>query len=483
VKIAAPDPSSGLGVVAEQTINKGDVIMEVPTTMSLSVDTPSDVSNPLIQQLFDNDQKAYLNAPWWVQLSLVLNAFDQKLMRKNQKGSSDTTGGVDMTAWIESLPRKFNTPIHWSSETLSELQYKFLQDATVLQKQNWEQQYQNIMKGLGSSSAFGQQLSNDNFVWGCECARSRAFSGAYSGSAFNPAPYGLTLFLVAAYIGLNLGTIEQAANGAALVLCANILKDFVVPKFRKTKRFVICPCIDMANHDGRGRHTGEVAFEYFGNSYSLALRQDAPSIQTGEEMFISYGARSNDQLLQYYGFVETNNPHDVYIMPPLREWDIEALEKACGRKFGADRLIKLDKAGLLGQSLDTSGSGDDSDATNRGGGVVVSRATGIDPAVLQALRALVSTNEEWKDAGEAIGNFAGDSSGGAANERAANLAAKTAMEIELSRKATTFEEDEMLLIQMSKSKGGISTNEERTLAIVFRLEKKKLLKEVIDSLI
>jgi len=481
VEIEAPDPSSGLGLVAKQTINKGDVLMEVPTSMALSVDTPKDTSNRLLVELFDNDKDLYYTLPWWVQMSLLLNAFDQKLMRKNQKSWSDPERGVDMTPWIECLPRKFDTPIHWSEEALSELQYMFLKDATKLQTQQWEQLYQKVIKGLGMSSAFAKNMSFDDFVWGCECARSRAFSGAYSGSAFKPGPYIFTLFLVASYITLGLGTVEQAANGAAVVFCATILKDFVIPKFQKTKRFVICPTIDMANHDGRGRHSGEVAFEYFGNSYSLAIRSDAPTIQQNDEVLISYGARSNDQLLQYYGFVETDNPNDVYIMPPLREWDIEELEKACGRKFGADRLLKLDKAGLLGLSLDITGS-DDSDAANRGGGVVVSRTSGIDPAVLQALRALVSSNEEWFDSGKAIGNFAAENSGGLENERAARLAARTAMELELAQKPTSLEEDEKLLKQMmSSGKSNISTIEDR-LAVQFRIEKKKVLREAIKNM-
>lgn len=34
--------------------------------------------------------------------------------------------------------------------------------------------------------------------------------------------------------------------------------------------------------------------------------------EAGEQVFISYGPRSNDHLLQRYGFVEPSNPNDVY---------------------------------------------------------------------------------------------------------------------------------------------------------------------------
>ena len=75
---------------------------------------------------------------------------------------------------------------------------------------------------------------------GCEIARSRAFSGGYTGAPFNPLIYVFTLVLVSVYAGLGLGSLEQAANGAALVFCASVLRDFVVPKLFKTKKYVIC---------------------------------------------------------------------------------------------------------------------------------------------------------------------------------------------------------------------------------------------------
>lgn len=228
----------------------------------------------------------------------------------------------------------------------------------------------------------------------------------------------------------------------------------------------------MANHVGVGA-TGNVAFEYFSDGFSLSAVE--PGLTLGSEMYISYGPRNNDQLLQYYGFVEENNVHDVYILPPIREWNIEALEEACGRKVGPGRLEKLDRAGLLG--FETSLDASNTDAANSIGGVVLTRATGIDPAVVQALRALMSSNDEWDEAGEAVGNFAAEVS--AANERAARTAVRKAMEMELESKATTIEEDRNLLKTFTESKG---VENEEVLAVMFRLEKKKLLQEAIRKM-
>lgn len=236
----------------------------------------------------------------------------------------------------------------------------------------------------------------------------------------------------------------------------------------------------MANHVS-SNESGDVAFEYFGDSYSLTMKR---GVQEGSEVFISYGARSNDQLLQYYGFVETDNPHDVYIMPALREWDIDALEKACGFSFESDRLLKIDRAGLLGNdnissSEDSGNENGDVDDVKTRGGIIVSRAGGLDPAVMQALRAMVSDEKEWTEAGEAVGNFAAEVS--QKNEKLARLAAVTELRAELAKKATSIEEDEKLLKQLQCSKS-LVTSDEELLAIKFRIEKKKLLQEEIIKL-
>lgn len=37
----------------------------------------------------------------------------------------------------------------------------------------------------------------------------------------------------------------------------------------------------------------------------------------GDEVLINYGQQSNDRLLQFYGFVESSNPADSYVMTSL----------------------------------------------------------------------------------------------------------------------------------------------------------------------
>lgn len=467
----------GLGLLTTNAIPKPNSLMlQIPTELTFSVANSDLEPNLSSEQYFKNKAKTYRSSPWYAKMAIDVFICDRISSLRPNGGDED----VEMRPWLDSLPRDFSTPIHWDQTQRKQLQYTPLQSMITAQEISYKKIYDNLKNEIIPNSKLESTgWSYEDFLWGCDIAKSRAFSGAYGGTAFDPKPYALTLLLIVAYVGLGFGSVEQASNGAALVFCGSILKDFVAPKLFKNKKYVICPLIDMANHVGTNEE-GNVAFEYFGNGYSLSTTKE---MQKGKEVTISYGPRSNDVLLQQYGFVESDNAHDVYVMPPLREWDIQALEEACGRTFQPGRLEKLDRAGLLGGTSlvvdeDSEGVYDEGSA-NRGRGVVISRAGGIDPAIMTALRALVSTNEEWLSAGEAVGNFVTENSGGTENERVARLATQRALKLELEYKDTTLQEDQDLFEKMCNDSAGWE-NADR-LAVQFRIEKKKLLKEIIFS--
>ena len=481
--------SSGYGWYVQNNSNSkndkgnddGAILLSVPSSVALIVETSSS-SN-------DNTRKndpTTVALPWYVQMALKLCTLDQ-----NSKSSSTSPTSEEYRPWLQSLPRQFDTPFHWTDASLQDqLQYSYLPNSVRRQRQEWQTYYNIYVQQCQSSHNNDRDsrtkpsiISYEHFVWGCECARSRAFAGSYSGSAYNPNLYLFTLLLMTIYVGGNFGTLEQAANGAGVVFAATILNDFVLPKFSKIQRYVICPMIDMTNHNSRLAQ-GEVSFEYFSNSYSLSIKPNTV-LKPNEQVFISYGTRSNDQLLQYYGFVEANNPHDVYVMPPIREWDISALEMACGRTFQPGRLQQLDAAGLLGSATpvnsDDMDNDNDSDSYSKRDGVVLSRSIGLDPAILQALRVLVSSDEEWNAAKQSIGNFSIERS--IDNEQCARFVALTAIEMELSSKPTTIEEDVALWKQMdTMSRIMVEASAEERLALQFRIEKKRLLQETIELL-
>ena len=487
--------------------SNSDLLLTVPSSVALTVESPGrgPDDETVVEDFFSSDDRDLRKSfqddlPWFVEMAAYL--LKLKYVDSTAKKAKDEV--VDYRPWLDALPQKLDTPIHWTQEEISELQYDYLVDSVKAQKRKWEGLYEKLQFLLSESTA-SRLVTWDDFVWGCEMARSRAFSGTTT-DAFDPKFAIFTLILVAAYLGLGLGTLEQAANGAGVVFSVAILKDFVLPKLFKKKSYVICPVIDMCNHNSANPQ-GQVSFEFFGDAYSLSLLPGGASSSAqegGQQLYISYGSRSNDQLLQYYGFVEPANPCDVYIMPPLREWDINALEEATGRTVGPGRLEKIDRTGLLGKkqqegkeateedaddSRNSDGSGGDDDddilgakVANPKGGVVITRSTGVDPAVMQALRALLSTDEEWEAAGQAVGNFCEVVN--QQNEACARLAARKAIQNELDGKPTTLQEDEDLLRRMESemSKKTDSASYQEKLAMMFRIEKKRLLIETIQDL-
>lgn len=75
------------------------------------------------------------------------------------------------------------------------------------------------------------------------------------------------------------------------------------------RRYGMPPVIDFLNHDGINAQKAQVEFRYFSDKFSVLSGKD---YKPGDEVFISYGAQSNDSLLQYYAFVEQGNPFDTF---------------------------------------------------------------------------------------------------------------------------------------------------------------------------
>lgn len=82
----------------------------------------------------------------------------------------------------------------------------------------------------------------------------------------------------------------------------------------------------------------EVSYDYPRDAFIVSA---AASYSPDQQVFISYGTQNNDSLLQMYGFVEQDNPYDVYVMTSLLKW-LEQLQPPCQQ-----RLDALNRDGLL----------------------------------------------------------------------------------------------------------------------------------------
>lgn len=149
------------------------------------------------------------------------------------------------------------------------------------------------------------------------------------------------------------GSWSEALTGAVAGLIFVVTRDVVSPRVLDLRRYVLCPLIDMLNHDGTVQ--SDVQYRVFTNTFCVtADREFAP----GEEVRISYGPRSNDQLLQFHGFVERGNVHDAYFMADF----LAHVDSFAGVSDSA--LDTLEKQGLLtllrrGIRLDCNGQCDE----------------------------------------------------------------------------------------------------------------------------
>ncbi len=139
------------------------------------------------------------------------------------------------------------------------------------------------------------------------------------------------------FLATGAGPVENALSGAFSALAFIVIKDLLVQQLPNApRRYVLCPVVDFCNHAGDA--VSDLAYEYFQNSFSL-LTGD---FKRGQQVLISYGPQDNDELLQLYGFVEADNPHDCVPLGPA----LAASLAAGGAGVAAARLAAVGAKGL-----------------------------------------------------------------------------------------------------------------------------------------
>ena len=277
------------GMVALDRIDAGEVFVSLPRVAALVVDPLEKCPCPDFVEM-----GYYKKAPWYVKMAILL-------LSERAKGRESRVYG-----YIEQLPLSIDTPVRWNEEELRELQNGNLQKGVVRQREEWKKIYKELAaatKGL-KGEVF---VTKEKVFWALENVRSRSFSGPYAGS---PLKERLTMAALLAGGGLGYALVtkiplESIANAAVAAAAFNLVYDIILSS--KLKWYAMCPIIDSLNHSGKV--DSSIEYEYFKDKFVVST---SSPYEPGEEVFITYGAKTNDQLLQYYGFVEKNNPHDLY---------------------------------------------------------------------------------------------------------------------------------------------------------------------------
>ena len=280
------------GVLAVADVARGARILSVPARLALQVTTME-------------------KAPSWCSASAWSEArWDARLAMKLLHEADGPEPSLQ--PWLLQLPRQVTAPVLWDDQAAAfeAIAYPSLGRTVRSQRELWD---------AARAHAPGPP-SAERWDWAMGIVRSRAFSGPYAGGT--PFPFSGTfvgaliqLFAAATlaiFYTLLSGNDDLALDGFLAVAVYVGLTDLVFsPRASKARRYVLCPWVDFLNHDG-ALENSEVAYEYFADSFAVRLDWEAGDVEAGKEVKISYGARSNDVLLQYYGFVQRDNPHDTY---------------------------------------------------------------------------------------------------------------------------------------------------------------------------
>jgi len=108
------------------------------------------------------------------------------------------------------------------------------------------------------------------------------------------------------------------------------------PSALDSLEMAMMPMLDALNHNSGA--TVSCAFDAERNAFVLTA--GAP-IRKGEQVFLSYGLKSNDELLQLFGFVEEANPYDNFLSIGLEEHVAAQSAKLFGSEAEMARRFSL----------------------------------------------------------------------------------------------------------------------------------------------
>jgi len=292
--ISAPalrlDDFDGLrGVSATKDLAPNERILAVPSRLALQVTTTQRAPQWASDEL-------WRAAPWHHRLALTL-------LHEESKVDSP------LRPWLEELPTSIHTPISWDAEQLLELGYAPMVDDVRTQREEWDALVQRLQRDPPE----GVATDRESVYRALSIVRSRSFSGPFAGGTFKGSLVQLFLACTAAgAFAISGGNAELALDGFLGVAVYLLANDLFFSRATSFKRYVLCPFIDMMNH-ASSRGATDVSYEYFSDNFAVVL--DDKPVKKGTQANICYGPRSNDALMQYYGFVEPGNPHDTCAVP------------------------------------------------------------------------------------------------------------------------------------------------------------------------
>ena len=271
------------GVMAERDLAAGETIVEVPRDSALCLLCGEGAPAPDLAAFWAKHPQ------WYVRLGT-------KLLLERDKGSASAVSGyLDLLPGIDECAQ---FPVEWPTADVAQLRYDKAEASITRQREKW----QEVVGDFRALCPQRATWSDVDLRWAWHMCLSRAFAGNFGGGMLSLVPL---LGLVA----------EVTAQNKGL-------------------DYALIPMVDSCNHDGRLPTT---KLEFSPLTRMLTLKASKGGTRQGEEVLITYGDLDNDQLLQRFGFVEAECPHDTFVVS--KEFVAEALEVDGGRDQLEGELI------------------------------------------------------------------------------------------------------------------------------------------------
>jgi hypothetical protein len=172
------------------------------------------------------------------------------------------------------------------------------------------------------------------------------------GSSAGSSSFGLYGGLAGALLVGAAGSLQVTDTQTPAIILATLAALVLVPSLLKTQQSaaVLLPDIDTANHRSKGFHA-KIDYDPSSDSFVMTAVSDIYPPKDSE-VTISYGNKDNDDLLQYFGFVERDNDFDEYTILDPNEKIRALLESPASEISALDRIAlqwALDSAALAPQ--------------------------------------------------------------------------------------------------------------------------------------
>jgi hypothetical protein len=189
------------------------------------------------------------------------------------------------SVWVKALPARVGNWPQWTEEERQFLSGNArVKQLLVQQQQEFDAAAKDLLSPVQQSPDFGAAFSSELFRWAVAIVLSRSFEVTIGGE----------------------------------------------------KRLAIIPLVDYLNHKPFSSHTSSVSFDEEAGEFRVSAREHTPA---GGQVLITYGAKSNADLLVCYGFVLPDaNPYNAVCIKVGEEkrgkserGDREALQHAIAR--------------------------------------------------------------------------------------------------------------------------------------------------------